>query len=212
MIEIKNIVKNYDNTAILNNVSITFEEGKIYGIIGRNGSGKSVLLKVMSGFVKPESGEVIYDGVDINKEEVFPKNVGILLDNGGFIPSLTGFENLSLLASINKKIGDTQINDYLEKVNLTADKNKKYFKYSLGMRKKLGICQAIMENQKYIILDEPFNGIDKDSVNIIFNLFKELKKEGRTFIITSHIEDDIKNLFDEVYKVENGELEKVSNQ
>lgn len=212
MIEIKNIVKNYDNTAILNNVSITFEEGKIYGIIGRNGSGKSVLLKIMSGFVKPESGEVIYDGVDINKEEVFPKNVGILLDNGGFIPSLTGFENLSLLASINKKIGDTQINDYLEKVNLTADKNKKYFKYSLGMRKKLGICQAIMENQKYIILDEPFNGIDKDSVNIIFNLFKELKKEGRTFIITSHIEDDIKNLFDEVYKVENGELEKVSNQ
>ncbi len=212
MIEIKNIVKNYDNTAILNNVSITFEEGKIYGIIGRNGSGKSVLLKVMSGFVKPESGEVIYDGVDINKEEVFPKNVGILLDNGGFIPSLTGFENLSLLASINKKIGDAQINDYLEKVNLTADKNKKYFKYSLGMRKKLGICQAIMENQKYIILDEPFNGIDKDSVNIIFNLFKELKKEGRTFIITSHIEDDIKNLFDEVYKVENGELEKVSNQ
>lgn len=212
MIEIKNIVKNYDNTAILNNVSITFEEGKIYGIIGRNGSGKSVLLKVMSGFVKPESGEVIYDGVDINKEEVFPENVGILLDNGGFIPSLTGFENLSLLASINKKIGDTQINDYLEKVNLTADKNKKYFKYSLGMRKKLGICQAIMENQKYIILDEPFNGIDKDSVNIIFNLFKELKKEGRTFIITSHIEDDIKNLFDEVYKVENGELEKVSNQ
>lgn len=212
MIEIKNIVKNYDNTAILNNVSMTFEEGKIYGIIGRNGSGKSVLLKVMSGFVKPESGEVIYDGVDINKEEVFPKNVGILLDNGGFIPSLTGFENLSLLASINKKIGDAQINDYLEKVNLTADKNKKYFKYSLGMRKKLGICQAIMENQKYIILDEPFNGIDKDSVNITFNLFKELKKEGRTFIITSHIEDDIKNLFDEVYKVENGELEKVSNQ
>lgn len=211
MIEIKNIVKNYDNTAILNNVSMTFEEGKIYGIIGRNGSGKSVLLKVMSGFVKPESGEVIYDGVDINKEEVFPKNVGILLDNGGFIPSLTGFENLSLLASINKKIGDAQINDYLEKVNLTADKNKKYFKYSLGMRKKLGICQAIMENQKYIILDEPFNGIDKDSVNIIFNLFKELKKEGRTFIITSHIEDDIKNLFDEVYKVENGALEKVSN-
>lgn len=209
MIEIKNIVKNYDSIAILNNISLNFSEGKIYGIIGKNGSGKSVLLKVMCGFVKPESGEVIYDGIDINKEDCFPLSVGALLDTGGFVPSLTGFENLSLLASINKKIGEPQIIDALKKVNLFEDKDKKYYKYSLGMRKKLGICQAIMENQKYIILDEPFNGIDKDSLSIIFNVIKELKKEGRTFIITSHAEDDIKRLFDEVYKIEDGNVEKI---
>lgn len=210
MIEIKNIVKNYDNTAILNNVTVSFDEGKIYGIIGKNGSGKSVLLKVMSGFIKPESGEVIYDGIDINMRDEFPKNVGVLLDNGGFIPSLSGLENLSLLASINKKIGIPQINEALERVNLVSDKDKKYYKYSLGMRKKLGICQAIMENQKYILLDEPFNGIDKDSLKIIYKTLKDLKKEGRTIIISTHIDDEVSGLFDEVYKIEDGMLEKAS--
>lgn len=210
MIEIKNIVKNYDNTSILNNVTVSFDEGKIYGIIGKNGSGKSVLLKVMSGFIKPESGEVIYDGIDINMRDEFPKNVGVLLDNGGFIPSLSGLENLSLLASINKKIGIPQINEALERVNLVSDKDKKYYKYSLGMRKKLGICQAIMENQKYILLDEPFNGIDKDSLKIIYKTLRDLKKEGRTIIISTHIDDEVSGLFDEVYKIEDGKLEKAS--
>lgn len=210
MIEIKNIVKNYDNNAVLNSVSISFDEGKIYGIIGKNGSGKSVLLKVMSGFIKPESGEIVYDGVNINKEDNFPKNTGVLLDNGGFIPSLTGLENLSLLASINKKVGVPQINSFLEKVNLLSDKDKKYYKYSLGMRKKLGICQAIMENQKYILLDEPFNGIDKASLKVIFKTLQDLRSRGRTIIISTHIDDEVSGLFDEVYKIEDGKINKSS--
>ena len=167
MIEIKNITKKYDSNIILDNISATFEEGKIYGIVGKNGSGKSVLLKIICGFIKPDEGKVIIDNIDINKEETFPPNTGSLLENGGFIPNMSGFENLKLLASINKTISEDDIIKCLKVVNLQEDMNKKYFKYSLGMKKKLGICQAIMENQKNIILDEPFNGIDSDSLDMI---------------------------------------------
>lgn len=206
MIEIKNIVKSYDGNVILNNVCMKFKEGKIYGIVGQNGSGKSLLLKIMCGFVKPDAGEVIYDGADINNLDSFPKNTGALLENGGFIPNLTGYENLKLLAAINKKIDENEIMKNLKNVNLYKEKDKKYFKYSLGMRKKLGICQAIMENQKYIILDEPFNGIDKESLNLIFEYLKKLKKQDKIIIITTHTKEDIDTLCDEVYKMEDGKL------
>ena len=212
MIEIKNITKSYDERKILGDVSINFEEGKIYGIIGQNGSGKSVLLKVMSGFITPDQGTIIYDGKDINKEETFPDNTGVLLDNGGFVPNLTGFDNLKLLATINKTIDDNEIIEELKNVNLLEEKDKKYYKYSLGMRKKLGICQAIMEHQKYVILDEPFSGIDKGSLAMIYDYLKKIKSEGRTLIISTHTSDRAKDLYDEIYELEEGKLNKIDEE
>lgn len=212
MIEIKNITKSYDERKILDNISINFEEGKIYGIIGQNGSGKSVLLKVMSGFITPDQGTIIYDGKDINKEETFPDNTGVLLDNSGFVPNLTGFDNLKLLATINKIIDDDEIIEELKNVNLLEEKDKKYYKYSLGMRKKLGICQAIMEHQKYVILDEPFSGIDKGSLAMIYDYLKKIKSEGRTLIISTHTSDRAKDLYDEIYELEEGKLNKIDEE
>lgn len=212
MIEIKNITKSYDERKILDNISINFEEGKIYGIIGQNGSGKSVLLKVMSGFITPDQGTIIYDGKDINKEETFPDNTGVLLDNSGFVPNLTGFDNLKLLATINKTIDDNEIIEELKNVNLLEEKDKKYYKYSLGMRKKLGICQAIMEHQKYVILDEPFSGIDKGSLAMIYDYLKKIKSEGRTLIISTHTSDRAKDLYDEIYELEEGKLNKIDEE
>lgn len=212
MIEIKNITKSYDERKILDDVSINFEEGKIYGIIGQNGSGKSVLLKVMSGFITPDQGTIIYDGKDINKEETFPDNTGVLLDNSGFVPNLTGFDNLKLLANINKTIDDNEIIEELKNVNLLEEKDKKYYKYSLGMRKKLGICQAIMEHQKYVILDEPFSGIDKGSLAMIYDYLKKIKSEGRTLIISTHTSDRAKDLYDEIYELEEGKLNKIDEE
>lgn len=212
MIEIKNITKSYDERKILDNISINFEEGKIYGIIGQNGSGKSVLLKVMSGFITPDQGTIIYDGKDINKEETFPDNTGVLLDNSGFVPNLTGFDNLKLLATINKIIDDDEIIEELKNVNLLEEKDKKYYKYSLGMRKKLGICQAIMEHQKYVILDEPFSGIDKVSLAMIYDYLKKIKSEGRTLIISTHTSDRAKDLYDEIYELEEGKLNKIDEE
>ena len=206
MIEIKNITKKYDSNIILDNISATFEEGKICGIVGKNGSGKSVLLKIICGFIKPDEGKVIIDNIDINKEETFPPNTGSLLENGGFIPNMSGFENLKLLASINKTISEDDIIKCLKVVNLQEDMNKKYFKYSLGMKKKLGICQAIMENQKNIILDEPFNGIDSDSLDMIKKHLINLKKQKKIIIISTHVKDDIENLCDIVYKIEDSKL------
>lgn len=212
MIEIKNITKSYDERKILDDISINFEEGKIYGIIGQNGSGKSVLLKVMSGFITPDQGTIIYDGKDINKEETFPDNTGVLLDNSGFVPNLTGFDNLKLLATINKTIDDNEIIEELKNVNLLEEKDKKYYKYSLGMRKKLGICQAIMEHQKYVILDEPFSGIDKVSSAMIYDYLKKIKSEGRTLIISTHTSDRAKDLYDEIYELEEGKLNKIDEE
>ncbi len=212
MIEIKNITKSYDERKILDDISINFEEGKIYGIIGQNGSGKSVLLKVMSGFITPDQGTIIYDGKDINKEETFPDNTGVLLDNSGFVPNLTGFDNLKLLATINKIIDDDEIIEELKNVNLLEEKDKKYYKYSLGMRKKLGICQAIMEHQKYVILDEPFSGIDKGSLAMIYDYLKKIKSEGRTLIISTHTSDRAKDLYDEIYELEEGKLNKIDEE
>lgn len=212
MIEVKNITKSYDERKILDDISINFEEGKIYGIVGQNGSGKSVLLKVMSGFITPDNGSIIYDGKDINKEETFPDNTGVLLDNSGFVPNLTGFDNLKLLANINKIIDDNEIIEELKNVNLLEEKDKKYYKYSLGMRKKLGICQAVMEQQKYIILDEPFSGIDKGSLTMIYDYLKKIKNEGRTLIISTHTSDRAKDLYDEIYELEEGKLNKLEEE
>ena len=211
-IEISNLTKKFKNVTVVNNVNVKFESGKIYGIVGRNGSGKSVFLKMLCSFYIPTFGTILQDGVDYIKANSFPKNTRALIDGPDFIPNLTGFENLKLLASIQNKISDKEILDSLKKVCLSEEKDKKYNEYSLGMKQKLGIAQVIMEDPELIILDEAFNGIDESSVIELKKLFKEMKKQNKLIIITSHIKEDINELADEIYMFDDGNLKYVGNK
>ncbi len=209
-IQIKNVSKSFKKINVLDNINLTFESGKIYGLIGRNGSGKSVLLKMICGFYTPSSGEILFDNVNYIKNKEFPKNVGALIESPSFLPDLTGYQNLELLASIQSKISDNEINDILKKVNLFEEKNKKYSNYSLGMKQKLGVAQALMEDPKIIILDEPFNGIENETAQKLRNLLVEEKKKDKIIILASHIKDDIINLADIVYEFDNNNVKKIN--
>lgn len=207
-IEVKNLTKKFKKVTVVDNVNITFESGKIYGIIGPNGSGKSVFLKMLCAFYIPTDGCILQDGFDYIKANSFPKDTRALIDGPNFIPNLTGYENLRLLASIQNKISDNDIFKTLKKCFLFEEKDKKYGEYSLGMKQKLGIAQVIMENPQVMILDEAFNGIDEKSVKKFKKILREMIKEDKIIIITSHIKDDIKELADETYMFESGKLRK----
>ena len=207
-LEVKNLTKKFKKVTVVDNVNITFESGKIYGIIGPNGSGKSVFLKMLCAFYIPTDGCILQDGFDYIKANSFPKDTRALIDGPNFIPNLTGYENLRLLASIQNKISDNDIFKTLKKCFLFEEKDKKYGEYSLGMKQKLGIAQVIMENPQVMILDEAFNGIDEKSVKKFKKLLREMIKEDKIIIITSHIKDDIKELADETYMFESGKLRK----
>ncbi|MEG0022359.1 MAG: ABC transporter ATP-binding protein [Bacilli bacterium] len=209
VVEVKNLSKNFKGIKILDDISVRFEEGKIYGLIGRNGSGKSVFLKILCNFYSPSSGEVLYDGVNIFEENIFPPDTRALIEKPSFLPDISGFENLKMLASIQNIIGDKEILDALEKVNLVTEKDKKYKIYSLGMKQKLGIAQVIMENPKVIILDEPFNGIEDLTAQKLRKILKEEAKNGKIVIIASHIKEDIENLANISYKFDNGTISKM---
>lgn len=198
-IEVKNLSKSFKENQILENVSITFSEGKIYGLAGRNGSGKSVFLKIITGLYAKDAGTILYNSKEINFQKEFPHGVGALIEKPNFFNNLSGYENLKLLANIQNKISNDEILKSLEIVNLTEEKDKKYAKYSLGMKQKLGIAQAIMEQPEVIILDEPFNGIEEFSVKKIKEYLKSLKKQGKTIILSSHIKEDLQELCDFIY-------------
>ena len=208
-IEVKNLTKEFKKITILDNINITFEENKIYGLVGRNGSGKSVFLKILCSLYTPTSGEVLYDGVDIVKEGLIPPSTRALIEKPAFLPDLSGFDNLKLLASIQNIIGDKEILDALDSVNLTKDKDKKYRYYSLGMKQKLGIAQALMEDPKVILLDEPFNGIEASTADKLRSLLKKEAKKGKIIIIATHIKEDLVKLADEIYKFDEGNIKKV---
>lgn len=200
-IEVKDVCKSFRKKQVLDNVNYTFISGNIYGLSGINGIGKSVLLKIICGLYKPSSGCVLYDGVKINQDLVIKSNVRALIDTPYFFPELTGFENLKVLSKITNKINDDDINKALDIVNLSCEKDKLYVDYSLGMKQKLGIAQVIMENPKVIILDEPFNGIDSESILKIEEYLKEMKKNNKIIIITSHIANSLEKLCDTIYKM-----------
>ena len=204
-IKIKNVCKSFKNIEVLKNINIELESGKIYGLYGRNGAGKSVLLKIICGFYVPTSGEIIYNGENLNSKNDFPKDLRALIETPSFFPDLTGFENLKMLAKIQNKISDNEINKALEIVNLLDEKNKKYSKYSLGMKQKLGIAQAIMENPKILILDEPFNGVEQKTVEKLINYLKSIKKD-RLIIISTHIKEDLNKLSDVIYIMDDGKI------
>jgi len=205
-VRVENLTKIIDNNIILDNINLDLEDGKIYGFIGRNGSGKSLLFKTICGFIKPTKGRVIVNDVDLYEKNEFPKETSALIDSPKFITSLTGFENLKLIASIQNKIDDSMINNVLKELNLFNHKDKKVGKYSLGMKQKLGIAQALMEGPKMIILDEPFNGLEEESVKKVRNMLLSEKKKGKLILIASHIKDDIEILADEIIKLDGGRI------
>ena len=208
-IKVDSVEKEFKKVTVLTNVNMQFESGKIYGLIGRNGTGKTVLLKMLCGFYIPTNGTITFNDINYIKNREFPRNVGALIENPSFLPDLTGFENLKLLSMIQKKIDDNQIIDTLKLVNLYEEKDKKYSKYSLGMKQKLGIAQAIMENPEIIILDEPFSGIEKETVEKLKQVFLNLKKENKIIILSSHIKQDIDDLADVIYEFDGGSVSKV---
>lgn len=207
-IEVKDLTKKFQNQVVLGHISMTMESGHIYGFIGRNGSGKSVFLKILCGFYMPTVGEILFDGKNYTKKNRFYPALGALIEKPMFLPNLTGFENLELLASIKNKITKEDILDVLKKVDLLDEKDKKYKKYSLGMKQKLGIAQAFMENPDVIILDEPFNGVEEETAITLRNMLKELKKQGKLIILATHMKEDVMDLSDVIYEVQNGKFHK----
>lgn len=204
-LEIKDLRKNFKNNNALNNISLNFESNRIYAIIGRNGSGKTVLLKILSGYFEKSSGKIKINGNDVNPyTEIM--NRGVFIDGPSFVDDLTGFENLHYLSLIKKEINADQINKLLEDFGLDEVSNVKYKNYSLGMKQKLGIIQAIMEHPNIILLDEPFNSIDRESVEQIKKIIKRYRDDNTIIIVTSHVEDDIKNFADVVYKLSDGNV------
>ena len=208
-LEIKNLSKKFKDVYVLKDINLTFESGKIYGFTGRNGRGKSVLLKIICGFYTPTSGEVLLDNYNYILNNDFPKSTRCLIEKPNFLPDLTGYENLKLLASIENKIGDKEIMDTIEKLNLKEEINKKYSKYSLGTKQKLGIAQVLMEDPKLIVLDEPLNGIENETAKEVRKILNEEKKKDKIIIVASHIKEDIDTLADVVYNIDNGIVEKI---
>ena len=202
-IEIKNVSKKFKNNLVLDKVNLTFITGHIYGLKGRNGSGKSVFLKILAGLYIPSEGEVLFDNKKFNPKKEYPPNMRALIENPTFFANMTGYENLKLLAKIQGKISDKEILEALELVNLISEKDKKYNKYSLGMKQKLGIAQVFMENPEILILDEVFNGLEENTVLKLKDYLKEIKKE-KIIIITSHQKEDLELLCDKIYFFDNG--------
>lgn len=208
VIVIDKLTKSFKGKTVLEDVNMRLQEGRIYGIVGDNGSGKTVLLKLICGFMKPDSGTVTVNGKVIGKDADFPENTGIIIEAPGFLPNYSGMKNLEYLASIRGKIGKEQIESAMKTVGLDPSSKLRVGKYSLGMKQRLGIAQAIMENQQLLILDEPMNALDKDAVEEMRKLFPSFKASGKTMLIVSHNEGDISTLCDEVYEFDGARIKR----
>ena len=206
---IEHISKCFRKIPVLTDVSVEFESGKIHGIIGHNGSGKTVLMKIICGLMDADSGEVFINGERQKNGSAYKSNIGAIIETPGFLPTQSGFKNLQYLASIRCKIGDEEIKSAMKQVNLNPDDKKHVGKYSLGMRQRLGLAQAIMENPELLILDEPMNGLDKDGVADVRQYLLDLKSQGKTILIASHSAEDIDVLCDTVCEMDKGNLKKV---
>ena len=204
MVEIKNYCKSIKSRPILNNVSYNFEYGKIYGIYGHNGSGKTMLLRAIAGLLVPDSGSVVIDGKVLHKDMSFPPSIGIVIENMNLLPQYNAFDNLKILGKIKKTATDEDTKTALERVGLKSDLKVK--KFSLGMKQRLNIAQAVFEKQKIILLDEPTNALDNDGVQLIYKLLKEEKERGALVVITTHHKEDLEEVCDVVLKMTEGEL------
>lgn len=198
---VSHVYKSFGRETVLNDVSLTVGRGEIAGLVGNNGSGKTVLMKCICGFLKPERGEIMVSGRRIGRDCDFPPDLGLIIETPGFLPSMSGYRNLRTLASLRGIIGKNEILDTLRRVGLYDARRKFVSKYSLGMRQRLGIAQAIMENPDVLILDEPFNALDAKAVADMRALLLDLKSQGKTILLASHNAEDIRALCDHVYEM-----------
>ena len=203
-IRVEGVYKRFGTDTVLKNVSRSFERGRIHGIVGNNGSGKTVLMKCICGFLIPDSGSITVNGERVGVDVDFPHDMGLIIETPGFLPNITGVKNLEILASLNKKIGLEEIAAAIRRVGLDPLMKKPVGKYSLGMRQRLGIAQAIMEDPALLILDEPLNGLDKHGVREMRQLIKGLKEQGKTILLASHNQGDIDELCDTVCEMDAG--------
>lgn len=208
-IRIRNVSKIFGEEKVLNHITYDFECGMVHGIVGMNGSGKTVLLKCICGFLFPERGQIYVEGKLVGRDIDFPESLGMIIESPGFLPNVSGFKNLKLLASLRGKIDDETIRRAIRRVGLDPESKKNVGKYSLGMRERLGIAQAIMEDPNILILDEPFNGLDKRGVQEVYELIAELNDQGKTIFLVSHNAVDIEMLCDTVCEMEAGELKEL---
>ena len=206
MIKIEHLTKKFGDAVVLDDISMELVPGKIYGLVGRNGSGKTMLMKHILGFVHPTSGKILVDGKEIGKDIDMPQNVGAIIENPGFLPEYSGFKNLKFLAMIRGKIGNDEIKEAIRLVGLDPDSKKHVGKYSLGMRQRLGLAQALMENPDILLLDEPLSGLDNDGVQEMHELLMKQKEQGRLLVIASHSKEDIAVLCDEVFRFDKGKM------
>lgn len=207
-IEVKNVYKSFKNIEVLHDVSLQADAGSICGIIGRNGSGKTVLFKCICGFLQSDRGEIQIEGKAVGKDKSTLSNLGIIIESPGFLRHYSGYKNLEFLMGLNGKADREKINAVLDLVGLAEQKNKKVGKYSMGMRQRLGIAQAIMEEQNILILDEPMNGLDNQGVEDIRKLLLKLKEKGTAILLASHNQEDIRQLCDFVYEMDSGRIQR----
>lgn len=208
-ISLQGVKKVFRQETVLKGITHDFQTGKVHGLIGLNGSGKTVLLKCICGFLHPSEGKILVEGKWVGKEVDFPDSLGMIIENPGFLPNLSGFKNLKILASLRGKITDKEIRNSMEMAGLDPALKRPVKNYSLGMRERLGIAQAIMENPRILLLDEPFNGLDKKGVQEVYTLIRNLKSENRTILLVSHNAENIETLCDTVCEMELGRLKEI---
>ncbi|KUP31965.1 multidrug ABC transporter ATP-binding protein [Bacillus halotolerans] len=206
MIELNNVSKIIKKNKVLDNINLKIENNKIYGFLGSNGSGKTMLFRAICGLIRPTTGEIKINNKILHKDMGIPESLGVIIETVGFWDNLTGFENLKLLSKIKNKINDSEIKSAITRVGLNSEDIRTYKKYSLGMKQRLAVAQAIMEKPKLLVLDEPTNALDEDGVELIRNIILQEKERGATVLIASHNKDDINLLSDKKFRVKDGRL------
>lgn len=206
VVRLEDYCKSFKSTEVLKNINLTLESGKVIGLKGKNGSGKTMLMRAISGLILPTSGKVYINDKELGRQISFPPSIGILIENPSFISNYTGFKNLKILASIQNRISDDEIRDAIRKVGLDPDDKRTFKKYSLGMKQRLGIAAAIMERPDIVILDEPINALDEAGAGLIKGLLDELKANGSLIIIACHDTEELNYLSDEIYEIYDGEI------
>ena len=206
VVRLEDYCKSFKSAEVLKNINLTLESGKVIGLKGKNGSGKTMLMRAISGLILPTSGKVYINDKELGRQISFPPSIGILIENPSFISNYTGFKNLKILASIQNRISDDEIRDAIRKVGLDPDDKRTFKKYSLGMKQRLGIAAAIMERPDIVILDEPINALDEAGAGLIKGLLDELKANGSLIIIVCHDTEELNYLSDEIYEIYDGEI------
>ena len=206
MIQLQNVTKRIKENTVLDNVSYTFKSGFVYGLYGQNGSGKTMLLRAISGLINLDSGSIFIDGEKLHDKIEFPPETGIVIENMELLPECSAKKNLKMLAKIKNIADEKDIIFSLERVGFDPDSDKKVKKFSLGMKQRLNIAQAIFENQKIILLDEPTNALDEEAVQLIYKIIREEKSRGATIIVATHHKEDLKEVCDVILKIAEGKI------